>query len=272
MTSRKEQQAELLIEFGDLIAPMEELVNYPDQQNAQTRAKASAKFTHDRHNFQLLLNAFTEGEPGHNYTIENLQITKHLNGFTNAMVSFRDDTEKLRDQLLKLRKPVIRNILAIPCELDSEVLEAGSPFTAFVKIRSICETASQQLVFVDPYMGQGTVRRYFHGIPEQVTVSVITKQLSGDEFRDFLDVSKLFADERGPSRYCLMYHPDLHDRYLKCDETVYHLGGSLKDAGRKSGYTVSKIRVASHGQTEVLKLLGESTEQFGPNKPQHPIA
>lgn len=145
-------------------------------------------------------------------------------------------------------------------------------YTAFVKIRSICETASQQLVFVDPYMGQGTVRRYFHGIPEQVTVTVITKKRCGDEFSDFLDASKLFADERGPSRYCLMYHPDLHDRYLKCDETVYHLGGSLKDAGRKSGYTVSKIRVASDGETEVLKLLGESTEQFGPNKANHPIA
>lgn len=272
MTSRKEQQAELLIKFGDLIAPMEELVNYPDQQNEQTRAKASAKFAHDRESFQRLLNAFTQGEPGHNYTVESSHITKRLNGFTNQMVSYRDDTEKLRDQLLGLRNTVIINILAIPCELNSEVLEAGSPFTAFVKIRSICETASEQLVFVDPYMGQGTVRRYFHGIPEQVTLTVITKQRSGDEFRDFLDVSKLFADERGPSRYCLMYHPDLHDRYLKCDESVYHLGGSLKDAGRKSGYTVSKITVASDGETEVLKLLGESTEQFGPNRSNHPTA
>ncbi len=272
MTSRKEQQAELLIKFGDLIAPMEELVNYPDQQNAQTRAKASAMFAHDRENFQHLLNDFTRGEPGHNYTVESSQISGSLNRFTNQILSFRDDTEKLCKELLDLRNAVVRSILAIPCEIDSEVLEAGSPFSAFVKIRSICETASQQLVFVDPYMGQGTVRRYFHGISEQVTLTVITKQRSGDEFRDFLDVSKLFADERGQSRYCLMYHPDLHDRYLKCDETVYHLGGSLKDAGRKSDYTVSKIRIASDGETEVLELLGESTEQFGPNKSNHPTA
>lgn len=255
MTSRKEQQAELLIQFGELIASMNELVNYPDQQTSQTRTKASAKFTHDRDSFQHLLNEFTRGEPGHDYRVENTQVSKRLNSFTNQMVSFRDDTEKLRDELTKLRETVIVSILSIPCELDSEVLEAGSPFIAFIKIRSICETANRELIFVDPYMGQGAVRRYFHGIPEQVAVTVITKQRGSDEFRDFLDVSKLYADERGQSKYHLMYHPDLHDRYLKCDDTVYHLGGSLKDAGRKSGYTVSKIRVASDGAAQVLKLL-----------------
>ncbi len=270
MTNRKEQQAELLLKFGALIAPMEELIDYPDQQNAQTQAKASAKFTHDRESFQHMLDAFTRGEAGHNYKIENSEISGRLNRFTNQMVSFRNDTEKLRNELLDLRKTLISNILAIPCELDSAVLEAGSPFTAFVKIRSICETASQELVFIDPYMGQGTVRRYFHGIPEQVTVTVITKRRSGDEFLDFLDASKLYADERGQSRYCLLYHPDLHDRYLQCDETVYHLGGSLKDAGRKSNYTISRIMVASDGAAAVVKLLEESTEQFGLHKSNHP--
>ena len=62
MTSLREQQAELLIQFGELIAPMEELVDYPDQQNAQTRAKATAKYTHDLVSFQTLLNVFIQGE------------------------------------------------------------------------------------------------------------------------------------------------------------------------------------------------------------------
>lgn len=221
MTSRKEQQAELLIYFDSLIAPIEELVDYPDQQNAQTRAKASAKFTHDRSNFQHLLDAFTQGEPGHNYKVENSQISGSLNRFTNQMLSFRDNREKLQHELQTLRKAVISSILAIPSELDSEVLEAGSP-------------------------------------------------CSSKEFRDFLDVSKLFANERGSSGYCLMYHSDLHDRYLKCDETVYHLGGSMKDAGRKSNYTISEISITPDAETEVLKLINESSEQFGLNSSNHP--
>jgi hypothetical protein len=50
MTKRKEQQAALLIQFGELVAPLQNLVDQPEQQTAQTRARASAKFTHDRDN------------------------------------------------------------------------------------------------------------------------------------------------------------------------------------------------------------------------------
>lgn len=270
MISRKEKQAELLIKFGELIAPMVQLVEYPDQQNAQTRARASAKFTHDREKFQSLLYDFTRDEPGHNYTVENGQISGHLNRFMNQLVTFRNDTEKLRKEILDLRETVTTNILSIPCELDSEVFEAGSPFTVFIKIRSICETAKEELIFVDPYMGQGTLRRYFNGIQDQVVVTVITKKRSGSEFSDFLDVSRLFADEWGQSKYNLLYHSDLHDRYLKCDEDVYHLGGSLKDAARKSSFTVSKIAVPNDGKAAILKLLSESKEQYGPTNPKHP--
>jgi len=270
MISRKEQQAELLIQFGELVSPLEELVEYPDTQTANTRIKATAKFTHDRDNFQHLLNAFTHGEPGHDYKAENTQISGHLNRFTNQILSFRESTENLRKELQDLKNTFIQNILAIPCELDTEVLEAGSPFTAFMKIRSIFETATKQLVLIDPYMGQGTVRRYFHNIPEHVTLAVVTKKRSGDEFRDFLDVSRLYAKERSPSHYSLMYHPDLHDRYLKCDNTIYHLGGSLKDAGSNSDYTVSKIQDESDGEAKIRNLIADSTEQFGPKQLNHP--
>ncbi len=270
MASRKEQQAELLIQFGELIAPMEELVNHPKQQTAQSRARASAKFTHDCDLFKRSLSDFTNGESGHNYKVEYSQISGRLNVFTNQMVSFRDDTAKLAGELQQVRQTATQYILAIPCDLDSEVLEAGSPFTAFVKLRSICETASQQLVFVDPYMGQGAARRYFHNIAADVSVTVITKRRNGDEFRDFIDVSKLYADERGVSLYRLMYHPDLHDRYLQCDDSVYHLGGSLKDAGRKSGYTVTRIQVAANATETIEKLVQESSETFGPSNLNHP--
>lgn len=270
MPSRKEQQAELLIQFGALIAPLEELVSYPDRQTAQTRAKASAKFTHDRDVFQRSLSEFTGGEPGHNYKVELLAISAALNTFTNQMTSFRDDTPKLSERLQHVRDVATRSILAIPCDLDSEVLEAGSPFSAFVKLRSICETANERLLFVDPYMGQGAVRRYFHGIAEHVSVTVITKHRGGQEFADFMDVSKLFADERGASLYRLMYHPDLHDRYLQCDDSVYHLGGSLKDAARKSDYTVTHIQVARDADSAIQALIQESTETFGPASANHP--
>ena len=273
MTSRKEQQAELLIMFGELVSPLEELVRYPDQQTSQTRAKASAKFTHDRPIFLNILTDFTKGESGHDYAVESSLITGRINRFVNQMVDFRDNTEKLAEELKDLREVTISHILAVPCELDTEMLDAHSPFTSYIKLRSIVESARRKLIFIDPWVGQGIVRRYFRLIPKDVELTVITKRRSGKaEFGDFIDISKLYADERGKMNYRLMYHSDLHDRYLQCDDVIYHLGGSFKDAGRKSGFTITKVQSTTSNQSQIDKLISESSEQFGPSNSVHPNA
>lgn len=273
MTSRKEQQAELLMMFGELVSPLEELVKYPEQQTPQTRAKASAKFTHDRPTFLGHLTSFTKGESGHDYAVESSIITGRLNRFVNQMVGFRDNKEQLEVELKDLREVVMSHILAVPCELDTEVLDAHSPFSSYLKLRAIVESASKKLVFVDPYVGHGLVRRYFQFIGNDVELTVVTKRRTGGtEFGDFMDISKLYSDERGSSKYRLMYHSDLHDRYLQSDDVVYHLGGTFKDAGRKSGFTITKVQLTAGGKNKIDELIAESSEQFGPSNNVHPNA
>ena len=51
-----------------------------------------------------------------------------------------------------------------------------------------------------------------------------------------------------------------------------HLGGSFKDAGRKSDYTVTQIQVAPDGDAAIQSLIQKSTETFGPSAPSHPTA
>lgn len=271
MISRKEQQAELLISFGELIAPLEELVIHPDEQTEKTRSKACAKYTNDRPRFYETLNKFCKGEKGHNYSVESSAITQTLNGFTNQLFKLREDTEQLKNRLQEIRNIVKKNILSIPCELDTEIFEANSPFTVYIKLRSIVECANTQLTFIDPYISAGLIRRYFHYIPNNINITVITKcRTGGTEFNDFIDLSSLFANERGFSKYRLMYHPDPHDRLLKCDDDVYHLGGSIKDAGYKSKYTITKMQSITDGQDKINTYISESSEQFGPSHKNHP--
>ena len=266
--SRKEEQAELLIKFGELISPLVEITNYPEQQTAQTRSKAIAKYTHDRDLFNSIIADFCRGESGHSYKVELQELSGRLNRLTNQMPQYRDNPEKLKNELEDVKKTVISSILSIPCDIGAEVLEAGSPFTAFLKIRSLCETSNSELIFIDPYIGPSIVRRYFGCIRESVSVTVVTKmRRGGDEFDSFLELSKLYSDERGPSKYSLHYHQDLHDRYLKCDDDIFHLGGSIKDAGQKSGYTISKI---NSGLSQIQNILDGSAEQFGTSNMQHP--
>jgi len=257
--------------FGELIAPLDDLVKNSNSQNQQTRAKASAKFSHDKPVFLATLNIFCNGESGHVYAVESAAITAKLNGFSNSLISFRDEEEILKDKLQELKKSVLSSIVAIPCEIDSEVLEAGSPFTAYVKLKSIIETAVNKVIFIDPYMAPTIVNRYFNLVSENTQVTVITKFRRGrTEFDDFLSLSKLYANQVGSEKYTLKFHDTNHDRYLQCDDDVYHLGGSLKDAGDKSSFTITKVRSIAEGEIEVNKLISESSEQFGLLNTVHP--
>lgn len=271
MVSRKEQQAELLICFGQLISSLEELVADTKLQTPQTRAKSSAKFAHDKPLFLRMISTFCKGEVGHDYVVESALITGKLNSFTNGLSAIRDNKEKLERALQDLRNVVKSNILTIPCELDMEVFDSSSPFTSYLKIRAIVESANKRLLFIDPWLGPGTLRRYFRDVQDKVKITVVTKQRKGNsEFEDFIDLSKLYADEKGNDKYCLMYHPDLHDRYLQCDDTVYHLGGSFKDAGRKSGFTITKIQALPDNKCTMEGLISQSSEQYGPSMDTHP--
>jgi hypothetical protein len=273
MRTRKETQAEILILLGELISPLEDLVRYPDQQTSQSRAKASAKFAHDRQSFLNRLNDFAKGEPGHDYHVENSVITGRMNRFLNQLEGFRDDTDALKEELSDLKKVVTSRLLAIPCEIEGDVVNANSPFSCFIKIRSIIETAQSEVVIIDPYMSGSVIRRYMSAVDSNARVTVVTKRRAGGmEFGEFIDISKLYASERGPQKYRLMYHSDLHDRYLQCDNAVYTFGGSFKDAANKSRFTITTVKSKTDGKDEIKNIIQQSIEQYGQSNNQHPNA
>lgn len=68
--NRKEQQAELIYALGSLLRPLQDVVDDPEDNDAQARARASAKFVHDADDFLDRLDRLASGEPGHRYEIE----------------------------------------------------------------------------------------------------------------------------------------------------------------------------------------------------------
>jgi hypothetical protein len=82
-----------------------------------------------------------------------------------------------------------------------------------------------------------------------------------------MDVSRLYAAEH-PTAYRFMTHEKVHDRYLWCDEVIYTLGGSLKDAGKKE-LTITKIDFPT-GHKTIQDLRKTAQELFGKDNIQHP--
>ncbi len=165
----------------------------------------------------------------------------------------------------------MKAILDIPTEVSSEVLEARSPFQAYCKLKAFCETTNLKLVWVDPYIGAGLFHRYFSELPESVEVTLVTKKRSGSaEYQEMLDISRLYAQERGPSKYQLRVETSNHDRWLRCDDQIYHLGGSAKDAGKRSNFTITKLASTPENFQTLDNLITSAAELFGPTNTTHP--
>lgn len=76
-----------------------------------------------------------------------------------------------------------------------------------------------------------------------------------------MDVSRLYAQEH-PTKYRLMTHDDIHDRWFWCDSQIYLMGGSLKDAGIKSNFTLSKYDAPADKSHPINQLRNTAQEIF----------
>ncbi len=261
---RKEQQAELIYKLGLLLRPIQDLIDYADRQTPQTRSRACAKFASDLTAYHQGVMAFTRSEPGHLYDIEWNSVHYCLNRFGRELDDKRDQTVRLGIAVEAVRTKVSRIILSIPTEVDTEVLEAHSPFQAYCKLKVFCEATNQKLIWADPYMAAGLFHRYLNGLPDSVAVVLVTKDRGNSaEYQSFLDISRLYAMERGSSKYTLVVEPTNHDRWMRCDDQIYHLGGSAKDAGRKSAFTITKLEPTPENFQRLDTLIASGTEIFG---------
>ena len=111
----------------------------------------------------------------------------------------------------------------------------GQIFDAYVFVADLIRTAKESIVLIDNYIDE-SVLLLLSKRKAGVTARIITWQLS-----------QVLATDL--SRYNQQYPPitieessRYHDRFLIIDRTVYHIGASLKDLGKKL-FAFSKMEV-----------------------------
>jgi len=108
-------------------------------------------------------------------------------------------------------------------------VEEGKPFTARAELRSLTESATGTITLIDNYVGARTLDCLRDARDEiRLLTGAHNQALAADFDRALAD----FKTEG--FRITVRRHPNLHDRYLAFDGRVWLIGGSLKDAGKKS--------------------------------------
>jgi len=166
---------------------------------------------------------------------------------------------------------------AVPIPRTSVILEAHSPFTAYCKLRELCQVdATKTLTWLDPYLSANIFHRYLSSVRLNVPVALVTSEpKSGNpkekaRWTEVLDLSRLYARERGPNLYRLVVCPSLHDRWVVFDEKrIYSLGGSAKDAGSKDYFTITSVESSAENLQKIQTQIATGTDFFGPKALQH---
>lgn len=171
-----------------------------------------------------------------------------------------------------------RAIGAVPIPTASVILESGSPFTAYCRLRELCEVdALESLTWLDPYVDDSIFHRYLSTASPDVSVTLVTcepRQNASNRDRrrwaEFLDVSRLFASERSSSTYRLLIQKRFHDRWVVLDgKRIYSLGGSAKDAGDRTYFTISAVSSTRENLAAITHHIDTATEAFGPSTNTH---
>ena len=111
----------------------------------------------------------------------------------------------------------------------------GAEHDAYVHIRTILQTAKQDVFIIDPYMDSSIFKVLATLSPGHLRVKLLTSKVPADfalEAQKFVKQHSGFTLEPRQTK-------DFHDRFIILDQAVclYLLGASIKDAGNK-GFTV----------------------------------
>jgi hypothetical protein len=282
MKSRTEERDDLLVALGMLVDPVRRLIDATDDPRAKIPYVRS-QFDQDLNQFREQIVAFCR--PGkHRFEIELDAILRNLRGFGDFLGAIqypehRDNirTQRFAEQLRRAQE----SIRAVPCEDPGMILPAESPYSTYLRLRAICSGAGSRLELFDPYIEAETFHRYLASLDGVASITVVTssdimalpagilstspRALRRDRI---VAVSELLA-QQFPARYQLRVSGEQHDRHLRVDDTILHLGGSTKDAAKSDYFTISQLDPTQSTHAFLDGIIVRAIEWFGPTVGVH---
>jgi hypothetical protein len=275
LIDRKFQQAELIAKLGALVSPLLKVCEAVARPSDAETMRLKATVFSDFQKFANEVYGFAASEPGANYGVFADQHVLHY------VYRMRDEMTQMNldcvgaIKLRSLQEAAIKGILMMPVNVDSRIHEAPTPFQTYCFVKSLCLTAGQRLDWLDRYFDSTVFYRFLLDIRPGVAVTLVTSpspdpknKRDNIRYSAFMDVSKLFAEERGPTAYRLVTDSIFHDRWLRSDNAMYALGGSVKELDQP--FTISNVDPSPANMKTLDDLIAGGTEIFGPRHPVHP--
>lgn len=264
---RHEQKEELLCKLGRLFGPVQDLIARGPDATSDERTRVLARYSAEYEQLITTFREFSTSEPGHDYRAQYNQFHNAVYGFANQAATSPDQIDSFLNVAVATAKEALRSI---PVSADSVIFETNTPFSTYCKLKTLCNLAQTRITFVDRFLDQSVFYRYLRDVGDDVVITLIGPRRALTDA--FLDVSSLFAHERGSDKYRLVSVPyrGIHDRWLHVDNELYQLGNSTAHAAMLNDFTISHVDATPENLSRVTDKITSGTQQYGPTQTNHP--
>lgn len=140
-------------------------------------------------------------------------------------------------------------------EVGQKIFFEGQIYDAFSLLVSLVEKAVKSIVLIDNYVDVGTLN-ILAKKRERVDVTMYTVRKTHLSIQDIANFNSQYPT------LTVNYTENFHDRFLIIDRvTAYHIGASLKDAGKKC-FGITRIEDAGV-VSDILQRLEIETKEIG---------
>ncbi len=186
------------------------------------------------------------------YRVNSQKATKFRQWATSVLKHYIQNgyainTHKITEQRLSTLE---NDIASIKSHMKNNTLEFkqgvffnGQIFDAYALLSDLFYSAKRSIVLIDNYI-DASILTLFSKNPH-ITCTLYTSSISKQLELDIQKYTKQYGN------LSVKTTKNFHDRFLICDETVYHFGASLKDLGHKV-FAVNKMHIA---KDEIMKKV-----------------
>ena len=178
------------------------------------------------------------------FMVNNSLILNRINEIEVKQLIYQKDTDEKFDKVFQY--------ISQHEEVSQKIFFEGQIYDAFSLLSELVSKAEKQIILIDNYVDIGTLN-ILAKKKDDVVVHLYTvkkTRLSEADINNF--------NQQYPSIE-MHYTGEFHDRFLIIDETLgYHIGASLKDAGKKC-FAINKIEDKAIIESIVQRLEVEKT-------------
>ena len=181
------------------------------------------------------------------FLISNQELFSRLDKVELRQIDFEKKIDsKNADTDKKLEE--VFDYIATTKEVKQKIFFNGQIYDAFSLIVEIVEKAEKELILIDNYVDVNTLN-ILSKKKDGVNVLIVT---SGKGNLTDKDIAKFNSQY---PKLTVKISKDFHDRFLIIDrKEVYHIGASIKDAGKKS-FGITKLEVEELTKSLLAKVL-----------------